>query len=77
MPEIVSCEFKTLGEAIEHAQSFGGWIARCNDGVILWFDAAHFTRTPILCRIASGHLGGEVGNWKAFFPRTEISHDLL
>lgn len=67
--------FLTLDLAVAHAKDHGGWIAECVDGSFQWFDAAHYTLTPIIAQIHH-HGGGKIGTWPHFDPAHEM-HTLI
>ncbi len=67
--------FLTLDQAVQHARDHGGWIAECCDGTVQWFDAAHFTLTPITT-IVGQHGGGKIGVWPHFDPAHPM-HELI
>lgn len=60
-----ACRFHLIQEAVEWARQYGGWIAECADGAILWFDASVWTLTFILIDI-KGHGNAEIGPWSRF-----------
>ena len=75
-PRPLMCEFASVNDAVVWARDWGGWIADCEDGKIVWFDAAVYTLTPICKYVANVHGGGKVGTWPLFDP-THPCHSLL
>ena len=57
------CEFRTIQAAVQYARKWGGWIAECEGGSVLWFDAAVFNMTAILKRIPGN---ARIGVWPLF-----------
>ena len=39
----VKCLFKSVSDAVAYAKGHGGWIADCEDGAVIWYDASHWT----------------------------------
>ena len=61
------CGFPLIEEAVQYAKKYGGWIAKCDDGWILWFDAAQFTQSRVIA-FTRGHGTVEIGTWPMFDP---------
>lgn len=59
------CLFKTIRDAVAYAKEQGGWIADCEDGTVIWYDAACWQLTPIIHDTAT-HGSATIGVWPLF-----------
>ena len=67
----VICRFHLIQQAIQYARQHGGWIAKCCDGQVWWFDASVYTQTPIIKFVTKLCKTAEIGTWPMFDAVTE------
>jgi hypothetical protein len=63
-------EFETIEQAVAHARQHGGWIFVGDNGVVMWYNASHYTPFAIL-KDTDG--SGSLKPWRLF--ETEVLED--